>query len=353
MSDDGGVPLHYDLVTKRWDISFPETTGYIIPTFLCYAQHGGGDEFVRIAQAMGDWEISIKAINGAAGEPIGWFHRPRVFNTGMVLLGWLALFCTTGETRYLEACHDAAQFLLRYLEPDGSWREYTYMNAPRAYKVRVAWALSELFRMTGYRPYRAAAQKAVGWVLLQARGNGWFENNGMTADRSLAWTHPIAYTLRGLLAIYESPHIACDRSRIRRILTTAADHLVRWYLRRHELRRELPYTGFPGWFDRRWRSSAAWSCVTGNIQLEFYLRRLACLVDKPDYLTVANALLDETKLLHLVEGIDDPDLHGGLPGSDPIGGAYHRYSIPNWGVKFFADALLQRLSPPEEHLLLG
>ena len=44
-------------------------------------------------------------------------------------------------------------------------------------------------------------------------------------------------------------------------------------------------------------------------------------------------------------GIEDPNIYGGLPGSYPIGGDYCSYAISNWGVKFFADALLQRVVP--------
>jgi hypothetical protein len=37
----------------------------------------------------------------------------------------------------------------------------------------------------------------------------------------------------------------------------------------------------------------------------------------------------------------DPRLDGGLPGSDPWYGRYMRAAIPNWGVKFFIDAMLE------------
>ncbi|MDB5492269.1 MAG: hypothetical protein JWO78_2118, partial [Micavibrio sp.] len=36
----------------------------------------------------------------------------------------------------------------------------------------------------------------------------------------------------------------------------------------------------------------------------------------------------------------DPNIHGGLTGSIPVTGNYLRMALPNWGMKFFIDALL-------------
>jgi hypothetical protein len=37
---------------------------------------------------------------------------------------------------------------------------------------------------------------------------------------------------------------------------------------------------------------------------------------------------------------DRPGIDGGIPGSWPIRGRYNAFEIPNWGVKFFVDALI-------------
>ena len=39
-SQDGGVASHFSLV-KGWSTSYPETTGYIVPTMLAYAKLRG------------------------------------------------------------------------------------------------------------------------------------------------------------------------------------------------------------------------------------------------------------------------------------------------------------------------
>ena len=353
VSLDAGVPVLFDTVRRQWDISFAETTGYIIPTLLCYARFTGEKDYQRMAESMGDWEIAIQAMNGGVGEPVGEYDRPRIFNTGQVMFGWMALFRVTGEHRYLQAAEKAAHFVICHLDARGRWVDHTFLNAPWSYNVRTAWALLELFALTRQARYRAAAEANVKWVLEQARPNGWFHNNSMSLVKTKAGTHPIAYTLVGLLEIFRMNNASCDYRKILRLLKAAADNLVRVYLHRCESHAELPFRGLPARFDARWRSTNQWSCITGNTQIEFFLRRLARYADNPDYLAVADALLEDTKTVHLVDEISDDDLYGGLYGSDPIRGAYNSYAIPNWGVKFFADSLLQRTVPADEQHYLG
>ncbi len=38
----------------------------------------------------------------------------------------------------------------------------------------------------------------------------------------------------------------------------------------------------------------------------------------------------------------DANLRGGIPGSDPIWGDYIPLALPNWAVKFYIDALLDK-----------
>src|SRR5438132_11665906 len=61
---DGGVAGCYNLV-RGWGESYPETTGYIIPTFLHYARTFGNTEAHDRAIRMADWETSIQLATGA------------------------------------------------------------------------------------------------------------------------------------------------------------------------------------------------------------------------------------------------------------------------------------------------
>jgi len=52
-SQDGGAARHYSLI-DGWGSSYPETTGYIVPTLLDYARRFGDDHARQSAQRMLD-----------------------------------------------------------------------------------------------------------------------------------------------------------------------------------------------------------------------------------------------------------------------------------------------------------
>jgi MoaA/NifB/PqqE/SkfB family radical SAM enzyme/predicted SAM-dependent methyltransferase len=194
----GGVASMYHMDKERWDVDYPETTGYIIPTFLAYANFTGDARWQTWAIHMGDWEIAIQTPGGGAGEPVGVYGlRPRVFNTGQVLLGWVALYRSTSAPRFLTAACKAADWIISSQDFDGKWIRNTYSGQPKAYKSRVAWALLELYDVTGKERYRNAAELAIAWILAQAEPNGWFNNNSLT-EPERPWTHLIGYVLVGL-----------------------------------------------------------------------------------------------------------------------------------------------------------
>ena len=62
-SRDGGVAYVYSLIDD-WGSSYPETTGYTIPTILTYAEIVGNDELTQRAVKMLDWLVSIQLENG-------------------------------------------------------------------------------------------------------------------------------------------------------------------------------------------------------------------------------------------------------------------------------------------------
>lgn len=346
----GGVSALYHMDEERWGVDYPETTGYIIPTFLAYANLTGNGTWRTRAIQMGDWEIAIQSPEGGAGEPVGVSgFRPRVFNTGQVLLGWVALYRATSAPRFLDAARKAADWIVSSQDADGKWVRNTYSGEPKAYKSRVAWALLELYDVTGDERYRAAAESAVAWILAQAEPNGWFANNSLT-DPERPWTHLIGYVLVGLHEIYRLDNARIDRAGLLELLHKAAVNMAGFYGRQ---KNGSGYTTLPGTFDRTWQSRDGWSCITGNAQLEFFLRRLAEDTGDARLLEAADNLLVDLKQIHLMDGITDPALFGGLQGAYPARGPYCTYLIPNWGVKFFADSLLQSISPLADRTCLG
>src|SRR5262245_19685981 len=104
--------------------SYPETTGYIIPTFLKLADHFRDDVFRRRAVAMGEWESQVQMESGAVmGGRVNANPTPAVFNTGMVLLGWSALYEREGNPVFRASLRRASEWLIAFQEPNGDWRQ--------------------------------------------------------------------------------------------------------------------------------------------------------------------------------------------------------------------------------------
>jgi predicted SAM-dependent methyltransferase len=351
---DGGVSATYDLLQRRWEVSYPETTGYIIPTCLCYFHHTGDARFRQAALAMGEYECELQWSDGGFGEPVGVYGQPpRVFNTSQVLLGLMALHRETGEGRYLQAAHAAGRWIVTSQEPDGRWVRNEYQGA-RSYHARTAWTLLELYELTKETKYRDAAAANIRWVLQLAQPNGWFRETSLTHPQR-PWTHLIGYTLVGLLETCRLDNADLPYQQILQLLSSAGRNLVAAYERRPGRGSGLPYRSFPGTFGPSWESEERWSCLTGNAQLEFFLRRLSQFVKEPGLVETADALLEDLKTVQLTSEAagGDPNVAGGLAGSDPVGGGYGTYRLFNWGVKFFADSLLQRILPREALAYLG
>jgi DUF1680 family protein len=102
----------------------------------------------------------------------------------------VALHRATGAARFLTAARKAADWILAAQDPDGKWVRNTYSGKPKAYKSRVAWALLEVFDMTGEERFRTAGELAVAWTLSQAQPSGWFANASLT-EPDRPWTHLI------------------------------------------------------------------------------------------------------------------------------------------------------------------
>ena len=88
ITGSGGVSGGY-FFSKGWMSPYPETTGYIIPTFLQYGLLNGDASYNERAVKMGDWEIEIQLPSDAVRGGIGINEYPIVFNTGQVILGGL------------------------------------------------------------------------------------------------------------------------------------------------------------------------------------------------------------------------------------------------------------------------
>lgn len=330
---DRGVS-HSFQVGKGWAASYPETTGYIIPTLLNRQAVTGEEEALTRALDMARWESSMQLESGAViGSVVGQPDpKPVVFNTGQVIFGWVAAYRSTGEKRYLESAVRAADWLVAALDNNGTWSAHGNLgkDAIHTYNIRVAWAVLELWKITGNESYRKAMARFVEWALSQEAGRGWFHNNCLNEnDRPLL--HTIAYTSQGLL---ESGLILDDKRAIDAAIRTS-----------EELLKQVSNEGrMPGRYTADWTPGSKWSCLTGMAQSAIVWQRLNHLCGDKRFLKAAS---DVNSFLMRTQDIStaDPGVRGGIKGSFPINGGYGTYRMLNWAAKFFLDSMLLELNP--------
>jgi DUF1680 family protein len=330
-----GVSVGYSIMRGWWP-PYPETTGYIIPTFYDYAQLTGKEEFRDRARRMADWEIEVQLPSGAiqAGAYQGSDAKriPAAFNTGQVILGWCRAYLETADERYLAAAMRAGDWLISVQSEDGTWRlqGLDTETTVHTYDVRNAWSLLELNGLANEPRYFDAAQMSCAWTLRQQHDNGWFQNNAffVSADKWTAqpFTHTIAYVMEGL---QESWRLTGEDRYLHAVLKTA-----------EQLLEIFESTNFmAGEFDRDWKSTATYSCLTGNAQIAGVWLRLSQTTRDERYLNAAVKLNDYVKTTQTIHALH-PGTRGGIKGSHPLFGSYTPYTYVNWGAKFLADSLM-------------
>lgn len=328
----GGVSAYYDATKSQWAGAYPETTGYIIPTFLRYAEFSGQAEWRERAIRMAQWETDIQLPDGGvrAGTLDAKQVVPTIFNTGQVLFGWLSAWQQTKDSRFRGSAVRAADWLVAAQDPDGAWRRFASPFASHAlntYNTRVAFALAKAGDLLGEQRYLDAAVRNVEWALTQMHPNGWLENNDLE-DNTRPLTHTIAYAARGIL---ETGLIAAN--------ATFVDTAAR--MARAVAMGQRGDGALPGRLDADWRPAARWTCVTGNAQMAIIWQRLAAETGDGSWKPAAERANRFGLLIQ--NATANPKMRGGMPGSHPLKGGYMKNRYPNWAAKFFMDALMLQL----------
>lgn len=328
---DGGVARHFSLV-DGWSASYPETTGYIIPTILRCAAHYGNDSLRERGRRMLDWLVSVQLADGGfqagvvgAPPPL----VPAVFNSGQILLGLASGVREWGDD-YRMPMRRAAAWLVAAQDPDGCWRRFAspfVMPGEKTYNTHVAWGLLEAARLEPDEPYADAALANVRWALKHQRPNGWFDLC-CVYNPAAPLTHTLGYALRGVVEAYRF---------------TRDDDLLRSSRRTADgLLGALRSDGFlPACLDEQWRGTVDWSCLTGSLQIAHCWLMLYQFTGDTRYRDAARRVNRYVRCTVRTDA--DPDTRGGIKGSFPVSGAYGRFEYLAWAAKFFIDSnLLER-----------
>lgn len=344
-SHDGGVARDFSLI-NGWNSSYPETTGYIIPTLFDCAENledaGLRDRAVR----MLDWLVSIQRPDG--GFQGGLIDQTPVvtvtFNTGQILIGLARGVQELGQD-YLEPMRRAAGQLVSSQDPDGCWRKFPTpfaRSGEKTYETHVAWGLYEAARVEPdaerAATYAAAASRNVEWALTHQRANGWFDRCCL-GDPTAPLTHTLGYVLRGIL----EAHRYHGDARLLEAARRTADGIAS----------ALDGEGFlPGRLDSEWQGRVSYACLTGSAQIAhcwLILYRLTGDARYRDAAYRANAYVRRTVR---VEG--PAETRGGVKGSFPVNGDYGPYQYLNWACKFLIDSCaVERQVREADDLLAG
>ncbi|MGB8989968.1 MAG: prenyltransferase/squalene oxidase repeat-containing protein [Candidatus Sulfotelmatobacter sp.] len=325
---DGGIAAYYSLLTG-YSESYPEVTGYIVPTLYDLADATGDGRCAEAAERSTRWLLSLQMPTGAfPGGLHGIFHgneaQPSVFNTGQILQGLVRAYAETKRPEIVKAAVSAGDWLVDMQQPDGSWSgPGAYQGTAHTYYSMVAWSLAELSGRVADEKYGNAAERNLDWVLSQWRPSGWFD--GINLRGHPDYLHFIAYVLQGVLE--------CGRLRRRDDAFQKIAKSAWVLLRRFENNKYLP-----GAYEADFKRGAQFACLTGNAQMSCVWLRLFEMTDDLRYLNAALKMNEMLKRLVLTEGRRGVD--GGVSGSYPVWGAYQPLRYISWGCKFFADALM-------------
>ncbi|MEQ9643169.1 MAG: hypothetical protein RIM84_24315 [Alphaproteobacteria bacterium] len=327
---DGGVARHFSLNTG-WSPSYPETTGYIVPTFFELARRTGKADYAERARRMVDWLIAIQMPDGAfQGGMITASAVPTTFNTGQILIGLAAAAADSGAARDLDAMHRAAAWLRDNQDDDGCWRRFpSPFTKPgeKTYETHVAWGLLEAERVAPGHGYGEAALRQMSWAAGNIRPNGWIADCCLT-DPSQPLTHTLGYALRGFIEGYRFNQ---DAALLSSAITVGEG-----------LRGCVGPDGkLPGRLREDWSPAVSWVCLTGAVQNAANFLDLHAWTGEPAWRDAGLALNGFVRRTMVTEG--DPDRVGAVAGSFPVDGDYGRFEYLNWAAKFLIDAQFMEL----------
>lgn len=329
---DDGVAHSYDIRARKWLASYPETTGYVIPTLYDYAKYYSAPQFSAAATRMALWESSIQMPDGGvrAGTMDADIVAPTIFNTGQVLFGWAKAWIETGDERFKHSLIRASDWLVAAQDSDGAWRRFPspFTSAKlNSYNTRTAFGLVRAYQAVGDSKYLDAAIANVNWVISRAHANDWLPDNCLAANVDLtALTHTIAYSIRGILEVGTT---SGNQDMVERAVRMA----------KAVQNRQREDGALPAYYTPEWKTTVNWTCVTGNSQMAINWLRLAQLSGEQTFVDSAKrANRFNMSIQDLLT--DNFNIRGALKGSHPVNGSYMTYRYPNWATKFFMDGLM-------------
>jgi hypothetical protein len=312
MSPDDGVSHSYS-IKGGWRPSYVETTGYIIETFYDLAARRNLPDYSVRAERMARWLLAAQLSDGSFPNREMNPGKGLVFDTGQDLFGLIRAYLETNDSVFLDAALKAGEWLVKTSDSEQRWTRST------------AWALLQLHSIEPRDTFEEVARANLDWAITQQSEDGWFDCCAFEIDVS-PFTHTIAYAARGLL---ESGRLLDDDRYLE-----SASRVARATVKK------VREDGFlPGQIGADGSIVDSYCCLTGNCQFAIVWIKLFHATGEACYRDAAKSALRYVMSRQPID-VEDPNVRGGIAGSFPIWGSYHRLQYPNWAAKFFIDAAL-------------
>lgn len=319
-SDNTGYGHSFHLL-YGWQPPYPETTGYIIPSLLS-ANRLLKDEKIGLSVGNAvDWLLKIQNTDGSFSDLRG---TPQVFDTGQILIGLNYLFENNPEYDVKDALLASVKWLSRVQDKNGAFIKNSYNNRPHTYYSRVGAAMIKAGQLLSDDDIRAAGARNIDWVISQQKENGFFYH--LSFDEQPPFLHTMIYVIEGLLDAYVAENDIRYYDSARKFM----DRLLKQSARDRILRSQ---------YDDEYGVRNKHICVTGLAQWSGICSRFYKLDGNHSCKMEAVKTLDFLKQAQILSG--SRNISGAFSGTIPVYGNYLRFSFPNWGVKFFIDALIE------------
>ena len=295
----------------------------------------------QAAYDLGDWLLSIQH---DSGYWLGGLHpntkssEGSVFNTGQILKGMMALYRHSGDQKFLDAAVKGSRWLAEGVDTKGVWpkNDYRAKQTP-SYYTHVTWPMLEVWKESNDEYVRESAERFLNVVLSRKKSNGAFSDWGFEQGKP-AFTHTIAYTIRGL---QESARLLNKIDEYSMPTKQALEFLLR--------KAEFSNGKLPGAFDGEWKADDSYVCLTGNAQIAI------CLLILESYekdLRIVNAAAKLVDFVCDAQRNSSPlkGIRGGVAGSYPLWGKYMTFRYPNWSAKYHCDAMLSLIKRIEQEI---
>jgi uncharacterized protein YyaL (SSP411 family) len=194
-SSKGGSRAYYSRFynpISGWSLMYPETTGYLIPTFFEYGKIFKDDKVVSYAIRMADWLLSIQNDDGSFP---GLLYKKKnrnksIFNSSQILIGLVAAYNLTNEERYLVSCTKCSNWIVKNQENDGAWIQFNYQkDFTPSYYTRVAWPLLMVWKLNDDPKLKSAAVKTLKMIYERKMENGFIKYSGFEKKFICVYTY--------------------------------------------------------------------------------------------------------------------------------------------------------------------